>query len=60
MKSKHAKRMHSNTEFYVEWLMPVVRAYCQFKEWPQFSVNLLGEAGQPETGKDYCMPEVIF
>mmetsp|Transcript_1827 Transcript_1827/g.3271 ORF Transcript_1827/g.3271 Transcript_1827/m.3271 type:complete len:407 (-) Transcript_1827:243-1463(-) len=60
MSSKHAERMHSNTEFYVDWLLPVVRAYCQHKGWAQFSVNLLGDAGQPEEGRDYCMPEVMF
>ena len=60
MTSKHAERMHSNTEFYVDWLLPVVRAYCQYKGWAQFSVNLLGEAGQPDELKDYCMPEVMF
>ena len=52
--------MKSNLEFYVEWLMPVVRGYCQSKNWEQFTVKLLGEQGKPEADKDYTLPEMMF
>ena len=52
--------MQSNAEFYVDWLLPVVRAYCQERRWEQFSVKLLGEAGRPEEGRDYRMPQVAL
>ena len=58
MKSKHARAMQGNAEFYVDWLLPVVRAYCQVKEWGQFTVKLLGTAGRPEAGREYLMPQV--
>jgi hypothetical protein len=58
--SKHAKCMQNNRPFYVDWLMPVVRAFCQHKQWDQFTVKLLGRDGEPEEDRDYSMPGVVF
>ena len=52
--------MRDNAEFYVDWLLPAVRAYCHFKGWDQFTVRLLGDDGIPEEGKVYLTPDVVL
>jgi hypothetical protein len=47
--TSHAHRIREDKEFYCEWLLPKIRAYCDLKGWPQPIISSLGEDGIPKT-----------
>jgi formylmethanofuran dehydrogenase subunit B len=51
--SPHAIAIHENIQFYTEFLLPIIRSYCQMKGWEQVPVLVLGEAGVPIPGQDF-------
>jgi hypothetical protein len=53
LNSSHARAVHENIQFYTEFLLPIIRSYCQTKGWEQVPVSVLGEAGIPIPGEDY-------
>lgn len=53
---KHAERVRTNPDFYIDFLLPNVRAYCQKMQWEQITVPVLGEAGVCVPGADYSRP----
>mmetsp|Transcript_26097 Transcript_26097/g.28462 ORF Transcript_26097/g.28462 Transcript_26097/m.28462 type:complete len:217 (-) Transcript_26097:152-802(-) len=44
----HAQRIREDTEFYRDWLLPKLRAYCDLKGWEQPVIESLGPYGIPE------------
>lgn len=52
---KHGVNIRKNTEFYVDFLLPRVRAYCQLKGWEQMTISVLREVGLSVAGQDYSL-----
>lgn len=40
-------------QFYVDFMLANVRAYCQHRGWDQVTIAVLGEMGIPQDGTDY-------
>jgi hypothetical protein len=49
----HAVAIRQKPEFYVDFMLANVRAYCQHRGWDQVTVGVLGELGLPQEGADY-------
>lgn len=49
----HAVAIREKPEFYVDFMLANVRAYCQHQGWEQVAVAVLGELGLPQEGADY-------
>eukprot|EP01041_Mallomonas_annulata_P007529 gene7529-15418_t len=43
----YGQRMRNQKEFYVDYLLPKLRTYCDFKQWPQPNIPALGLMGLP-------------
>lgn len=51
--SPHARAILDNIKFYTEFLLPIIRSYCQMKGWEQVPVAVLGSAGIPDATEDF-------
>lgn len=47
--SSHGQRVRANPEFYVKWLLPKLREYCDLRGWDQPAIVCLGADGLPST-----------
>lgn len=53
--SIYRQKIFENKSFYIDWVLPKLRAYCQHKAWKQPVIACLGdEYGLPIQDFDYC------